>query len=114
VETEPVLWIYLAVRADLPVAVQMVNIAHGASECVPAHLAPLRQDTRIALFHVRDEAHLREFTLDRLRNVPHHLVKEIDGEHAGQVMAVACQPAAQHSKFRKLFHHLPMAKFETP
>lgn len=104
-------WIFVITRADLPPEVQAIQLGHACSEAVPRELAPLRKDARMVWLHARNEDELRMFaaTLGG-KKVDHALVVETDGDHANQATALAVV-TLQRSKFRKFFHHLPLAKF---
>jgi peptidyl-tRNA hydrolase len=112
---ERVLWLYVVTRADHAPEVQAVQLGHACSECVLPEQAPLRKDTRLCWLQARDQAELAEYVAELERKgVPHAVVRETDGPHAGELTALACAPTLQRSKLRKIFHHPPLAKLAAP
>lgn len=100
---------YVLVRKDLPVYVQMVNVAHAAGEAIRS--APISKRTIVRLLHVADEAELLSYH-DRLVAKGYHvgLVREPDEPYNGAAMAFAIEPLTERvSGIAKVVFHLRTA-----
>jgi len=97
---------YCLVRRDMAPEHQMVHVGHACAEAV--RVAPISKRTILRLLHVADEAQLRDYHAKLLAKGFHvAIVDETDGPHAGQVTALATEPAAERlSALGKMFWHL--------
>lgn len=105
---------YIVVRADLPVGKQMVHVAHAAGESVK--VAPLSPLTHVVLLHAANEPELVAYA-DKVKcaGFDVRLIHEpADPEYGCGHVSLGVEPTTRHNKLRKLFHHLPLAKFDAP
>ena len=101
---------YILVRKDLPIFVQMVNVAHAAGEAVLQ--APISKRTVVRLLHVENEKELLEYR-DRLKAKGFHVavVHEPDAPYDGQAMSLATEPLTERtSAISKIVFHLKTAR----
>lgn len=84
---------YILVRKDLPVYVQMMNVAHAVGKAIRS--APISKRTIVRLLHVADEAELLVYH-DRLVTKGYHvgLVREPE-PYSGAAMAFAVEPLTE-------------------
>ncbi len=102
---------YILVRKDLPLHIQAINIAHAAGESIQT---PIPSTTRVALFHVHDLNQLQEYESVLIKKqIPHATVYEPDHPYYNAKMALGVTPTQQHSKMRKIFHHLNLWNYPT-
>ncbi len=94
---------YVIVRRDLPLGVQAAMLVHAAGESGPASTG-----TYAVVLTVADEASL--VSLDqRLRHIPHTLIRESDSPYGGQAMAIGAL-VSNRAEIRKLTSSLPLLK----
>lgn len=100
---------YILVRKDLPIEIQMVNIAHAAGESVL--VAPIPSTTVCVLLHVENEAQLLEWekviTDKQYHNV---LIREPNEPYNNAAMSLGLAPSDKRNQLRKLFYHLESVK----
>jgi hypothetical protein len=106
---------YVLVRKDLPVFVQMVNVAHAAGEAIRA--APISKRTIVRLLHVQNEEELLSYR-DKLVAKGFHvaLVNEPDAPYNGQAMSLATEPLTERTSAvsKVVFHLRPAGKSYCP
>jgi hypothetical protein len=95
------------VRRDLPPGLQAANLVHAAGESSPGGLS---SGTYAIALHAQDEQHLAGIA-DVLRGagIPHNLILESEGPHAGQAMAIGIAPCDREIVRRHL-SSLPLVK----
>lgn len=101
---------YVLVRKDLPIFVQMVNVAHAAGEAI--RVAPISKRTVVRLLHVENEEELLAYR-DKLVAKGFHvaLVNEPDEPYNGQAMSLATEPLTERtSAISKIVFHLKTAR----
>ncbi len=103
----PALVHFVILRGDLPHGLQVANAVHAAGESV-ADRVP--HGTIAVALRAAHEQQLREVA-GRLeaRGIPHRLVIEGDGPHAGQLMAIGVEPTTDRRAVGKVVSALPLA-----
>jgi hypothetical protein len=108
-EQEKLFYHYILVRQDLPIPVQMVNVAHAAGESVVE--APIPPTTRAVVLHVADEAQLLEYAAEvQQKGLSHVLIREPDAPYNGAAMALGLAPSQRRNALRRTFYHLELVK----
>lgn len=109
-QEEKVFYHYILVRKDLPIPVQMVNVAHAAGESIID--APIPPTTRAIVLHVENEEQLLLFSnlLKQKEGLHHVLIREPDAPYNGEAMALGLAPSQRRNFLRRLFYHLELVK----
>ncbi len=95
-------------RGDLPVGLQIANTIHAAGESTPARVPPATSAVGLA---ARDEVQLLEIGARLAQaGIAHVPIIEEDGEHAGHLMAIGCEPTIDRESMRRVLSALPLAK----
>lgn len=102
---------YILVRKDLPIEIQMINVAHAAGESIVE--APIPSTTRLVLLHVENEKVLLEWE-EAIKAKNHHyvLIREPDEPYNNAAMALGLAPSIRRNQLRKLFYHATALKLE--
>lgn len=101
---EPVPYLYVVVRTDIPADKLLVNYGHACSECVTQ--APIPKTTRLVLLGVKNEAELLEYADDaRSKGFEPAVVYEPDEPYCGAAMSFGLI-STRRNQLRKLFYHL--------
>ena len=108
-EDEKIPYQYILVRKDLPVEVQMINIAHAAGESIL--VAPIPSTTRVFLLGVDNEAQLMEYVrLVQAKEYHFVLIREPDEPYNNAAMSIGLAPSDKRNQMKKLFYHLEKLK----
>ncbi len=99
---------YVLVRADLPHGMQIAQTIHASGESVRGMDLP--SNTHAVGLHARSEAELLAVEAKlKAAGIPHRAIREVDGKHEGQLMAIGVHPLAGKEARRRL-SSLPLAK----
>lgn len=102
---------YCVIRADLPVGAQAANLLHASGESFALSKTPWEDNIIGVALHAKDEAHLLELEAKlRARDIPHHVVIEVDAPYTNQVMAIGLYPTRNRDLIRKVLSSLPLLK----
>lgn len=100
---------YILVRKDLPLEIQMVQVAHAAGESIIE--VPVSSKTTCVLLYVETEAQLIEYeVLIKSKDFHCVLIREPDEPYNNQAMSIGLAPSIKRNQLRKLFYHLELVK----
>lgn len=100
---------YILVRKDLPIEVQIVNIAHAAGESIIE--APIPSTTVAVILHVENEKQLLEYgEILSKKEYAHVLIREPDAPYNNDAMSIGLAPSTKRNQLRKIFYHLNALK----
>jgi hypothetical protein len=108
-EEDKVPYQYILIRKDLPIEVQMINIAHASGESVVE--APIPSTTVCVLLHIENENALLEWEkIIRGKEYSYVLIREPDEPYNNAAMSIGLAPSIKRNQLRKLFYHLSAVK----
>lgn len=100
---------YVIVRADLPagsVAAQAVHAAGESAALGSTNDRPVPGTVAIVLAAPNQDALLGIEALLTRHSIPHHLVRECDGE----AMSIGCAPTRNRAAIKRVLSSLPLYK----
>ena len=101
------LYHYILVRKDLPIGVQMVNVAHAAGESILE--APIPSNTIAVVLHVENEAELiNHYNILVEKKIECILIREPDAPYNLAAMSIGVKPSNRRNALRRLFYHLKL------
>lgn len=100
-------WVYVIVRADIPLAHQIVQSNHASFECGLKYNQYLSETSSLIVLYVKDKDHLiKEY--EKISNLGINLTKFHEPDWDYGFTAFASDPVSINE--RKIFKHLPLWK----
>lgn len=90
----------------MPVGFLAAQVVHAAGESIRQKLPP---HTNAVVLSVPDEQALRDLH-EKLENIDHELIIEIDEPYTGQATAIGLAPVSDRTKVKQVLSGLPLLK----